>query len=138
MAPRPRAGRRIGGDVELRGRRFGGGNLTLALLLKRRDAGRALPQAAVALSPATDLTWQSPSIQERADRDPILRPARIPLVVQAYLQGKAAPTDPYVSPLYGDFRGLPPLLLQTGEAEILYDDSYGVKDRLPRRYLILR
>jgi monoterpene epsilon-lactone hydrolase len=106
-----------------------GGNLTLALLLKRRDADRTLPQAAVALSPATDLTWQSPSIRERAARDPILRPDRIPLIVRAYLQGKAAPTDPYVSPLYGDFRGLPPLLLQTGEAEILYDDSIRLAEK---------
>ena len=106
-----------------------GGNLTLALLLQRRDAGQLLPDAAAALAPATDLTWQSPSILARADRDPILRPDRIPLVVQAYLQGKAEPTAPYVSPLYGRFHDMPPLLLQTGEADILYDDSVRLADK---------
>ena len=106
-----------------------GGNLTLALLLKRRDAGHTLPTAAMALSPATDLTWQSPSITARAERDPILRPERIPLVVQAYLRGKAEVTHPYVSPLYGSFHQMPPILLQTGEAEILYDDSTRLADK---------
>ena len=109
-----------------------GGNLALALLLKRRDAGHALPQAAVALSPATDLTWQGTSIAERAERDPILRPERLPLVVQAYLRGNAEPTDPYVSPLYGSFHGIPRLLLQTGEAEVLYDDSVRLAEKAER------
>jgi acetyl esterase/lipase len=100
-----------------------GGNLVLALLLKRRDQNKALPKAAVALSPATDLTWSSPSIRQRAAVDPILRAERIGTVVHAYLQNAAAVDDPYVSPLYGELSGLPPLMLQAGGAEILYDDS---------------
>ncbi len=100
-----------------------GGNLVLALLLKRRDQNKALPKAAVVLSPATDLTWSSPSIQQRAAVDPILRAERIDTVVHAYLQNAAAVDDPYVSPLFGELSGLPPLMLQAGGAEILYDDS---------------
>jgi acetyl esterase/lipase len=100
-----------------------GGNLILALLLMRRDQGKPLPSAAIALSPATDLTWSSPSIVNRADIDPILRPQRLGAVVQAYLQSRAAVDDPYVSPLFGELQGLPPLMLQVGEAEVLFDDS---------------
>lgn len=100
-----------------------GGNLILALLLKRRDEGKKLPHAAIAFSPATDLSWSSPSILGRAALDPILRADRIKSVVHAYLQRRAAVDDPYVSPLFGDLTGLPPLMLQVGEAEILYDDS---------------
>lgn len=100
-----------------------GGNLILAMLLKRRDESGVLPDAAVALSPATDLTWSSPSIRERAELDPILRPERIETVVHAYLQNQAAVDNPYVSPLFGDLSGLPPLMLQVGDAEILVDDS---------------
>jgi hypothetical protein len=37
--------------------------------------------------------------------------------VQEYL------THPYVSPLFGDFKGLPPLLIQAGEAEVLRDET---------------
>lgn len=107
-----------------------GGNLTLALLLKRRDAGQPLPQAAIALSPATDLTWGSPSITARAAQDPILRPERLPLVAQAYVQGRAPLSDPYVSPLHGSFAALPPLLVQTGGAEILLDDSVRLAEKV--------
>ena len=37
--------------------------------------------------------------------------------------------DPRVSPLYGDYTGLPPLLIQVGDAEVLLDDSVRVADR---------
>ncbi len=107
-----------------------GGNLILALLLKRRDAGKRLPNAAVSISPATDLTWQSPSITGRADVDPILRPARLDGVVKAYLQGNATPTDPYVSPLFGELSQLPPILLQLGDAELLLDDSVRFHEKI--------
>lgn len=100
-----------------------GGNLVLSLLIRRRDRGAALPHGAIALSPATDLTWSGASLVERAARDPVLRPERLDLIVQTYLQGNATPEHPYVSPLFGDLRGLPPLLIQVGEAEILYDDA---------------
>lgn len=100
-----------------------GGNLILALLLKRRDEGKRLPDAVIAFSPATDLSWSSPSIQGRAALDPILRPDRIESLVHAYLQGRATVDNPYVSPLFGDLAGLPPIMLQLGSAEILHDDS---------------
>lgn len=100
-----------------------GANLALALMIKRRDLDKPLPRGTVALSPATDLTWSGASLTERAQRDPVLRPERLDLVVQAYLQGNTTPENPYVSPLFGDLRGLPPLLIQIGEAEILYDDA---------------
>jgi acetyl esterase/lipase len=106
-----------------------GGNLILALLLRCRDEGGVLPDAAVALSPATDLSWSSPSILERAERDPVLRPERIETAVQAYLQRKSSVDNPYVSPLCGDLAGLPPVMLQVGEAEILYDDSVRFAER---------
>jgi acetyl esterase/lipase len=31
-------------------------------------------------------------------------------------------THPYASPLFGDFTGLPPLLIQAGDAEVLRDE----------------
>ncbi len=109
-----------------------GGNLVLALLLKRRDQGKPLPNAVVSISPATDLTWQSASLQSRADVDPILRPQRLDKVVNAYLQGHASADDPYVSPLFGDLADLPPIFLQLGDAEILLDDSVRFHDKVTR------
>jgi acetyl esterase/lipase len=100
-----------------------GGNLALALSVRRADGGRPQPAALVALSPATDLLWTGESVKSRADADPILRPDRLHLVAQAYVQGRAALDDPEVSPLYGNLADLPPTLLQCGDAEILLDDS---------------
>lgn len=33
------------------------------------------------------------------------------------------PKDPYLSPLFGDFSGLPPMLIQVGEIEMLRSDG---------------
>jgi acetyl esterase/lipase len=46
----------------------------------------------------------------------------MPVFVKLYL-GDADPGAPLVSPLFGDFRGIPPLLIQVGEHEMLRDDS---------------
>ena len=102
-----------------------GGNLTLALLLALKQRGLPLPNAAVPISPATDFLATGDSWRTRAARDPILTmgPEGIRLLSAAYLQGAAKPEDPLASPLYGDFRGLPPLLFHVGDAEVLLDDS---------------
>ncbi len=38
--------------------------------------------------------------------------------------------DPEISPLFGNFKGLPPFLIQVGTEEILLDDSRRLADRL--------
>ncbi len=100
-----------------------GGNLALATLLALKEQGARLPDGAVALSPATDLTWQGESMTTRAFTDPALNAMLMPLITNVYLQGLNPPTLPQVSPLFGDLAGLPRLLLQVGDAEILLDDS---------------
>lgn len=100
-----------------------GGNLVLATALKLKEGGARLPDAVVALSPATDLTWRSPSLQSRASVDPILRPDRLHLVSEAYVQGAERMEHPCVSPLFGDFRGLSRVLVQVGDREVLLDDA---------------
>ena len=99
-----------------------GGGLTLATLMALRDAGDALPQAALAISPWTNLTCTGDSYDSRADLDPICSHDMLDQLSRLY-RGAADPADPYLSPLLGEFAGLPPLLIQVGEAEVLYDDS---------------
>ena len=41
----------------------------------------------------------------------------------------AGVTDPGVSPLFGDLAGLPPLLVQVGDDEVLLDDSTRLAER---------
>lgn len=111
----------IGGDSA-------GGNLVLSTCLKLKDAGDELPGAVIVLSPATDLTWASPSLRTAAEVDPILRPDRLSLVSEAYVQGAASMEHPYVSPVFGDFSGLERMLIQVGDREVLLDDARRLED----------
>jgi len=105
----------IGGDSA-------GGGLTFATLLSARDKGLPMPAAAIGLSPWTDLTCTSETYKSRADADPMITTQGISEIAGVYLAGKPA-TDPLASPLLGDLTGLPPMLLQVGDAEVLLDDS---------------
>lgn len=106
-----------------------GGGLALALLLEIRARGWPQPAAVSVFSPWTDLMLSGRSIAENAETDPLLPAARIGEVAENYLQG-ADPSDPRVSPLYGDFTGGPPVMLQVSDIEILRDDSLRMARRL--------
>jgi acetyl esterase/lipase len=100
-----------------------GGNLALASLLKIKDDHLPLPEAVIAISPATDFTGKSPSLVSRASVDPIVNPRLLPALIPIYLGRNTRPTHPYASPLFGDYRQMPPMLLQVGDAEVLLNDS---------------
>jgi acetyl esterase/lipase len=99
-----------------------GGGLTLATLLARRDAGVPLPGAAACLSPWTDLTMDTPSMDANTGTDPMLDRARLQVYADWYLGGGDA-TDPLASPRFGDVSGLPPVLIHAAEDEVLLDDA---------------
>jgi epsilon-lactone hydrolase len=99
-----------------------GGGLAVALLVATRDAGEAMPAAAVLLSPTVDLTSSGASMTERADQDPISTPAMLRQLAADYLAG-ADPKTPLASPLFAALAGLPPLLVLVGTADLLLSDS---------------
>jgi monoterpene epsilon-lactone hydrolase len=102
-----------------------GGNLTFATLLACKERGLPQPTGAIPLSAATDFSASGESFRTRAAVDPILAAAAagIPAIGAVYTQGRADPLSPLCSPLNGDLRGLSPLLVQVGDAEVLLDDS---------------
>jgi|TARA_B110000263_G_C15309486_1_gene512270 monoterpene epsilon-lactone hydrolase len=100
-----------------------GGGLTLATLLALRDRGRPLPTAGIPLSACTDLTLASDSI--RSEEDPICSARSMPVFAELYL-GEADPRNPLASPVFATYTGIPPLLIQVGEHEMLRDDSVRV------------
>ena len=106
-----------------------GGNLTFALMLRLRDEGRRLPKAAAAFGPATDFTGASPSMTERAPFDPMIDPDMLPWIAELYVTDGTPLTHPYVSPVFGDFTGLPPFLVHSGEREVLHDDGLRVVEK---------
>ena len=102
-----------------------GGGLTLETLLALRDRHRPLPTAGMPLSPFTDLTLVSESIRSESENDPIMSPRCLPVFVDLYL-GETDPRNPLASPVFGDYTGIPPLLIQVGEYEVIRDDSVRV------------
>lgn len=99
-----------------------GGGLTAACLVALRDAGEAMPGAAVCISPWLDLSQSFGSWQSKADIDPMLEIEQIQTCADAYLGG-ADPKTPTASPIFANLRGLSPLLVQVGTAETLLDES---------------
>lgn len=105
----------IGGDSA-------GGGLALALLVALRDRGVPLPAGALLFSPWTDLAATGDTLRSNDGLDPMFSGAALGRAARLYIGG-ASPTDPYLSPLYADPAGLPPLLIQVGSTEVLLDDS---------------
>jgi monoterpene epsilon-lactone hydrolase len=100
-----------------------GGSLTLTTLLALRDRKMAMPAGGIPISPCTDFTLASDSL--KTVHDPIIS-AKTMRVFRDHYLGKTDPRNPLASPVFGDYRGLPPLLIQVGEHEMLRDDSIRV------------
>lgn len=105
-----------------------GANATLVTLQRARGAGLPLPAGAVMLSGGFDLSWASPSVHTNAHRDVVIGPRGLAILKRWYRPGVDA-RNPLVSPVFGDFAGLPPLLFQTGDGEVLRDDSVRAAER---------
>ncbi len=105
-----------------------GGNLSLALMVALRDAGDRLPDAAVLLSPATDLTGGSLSLTENSDRDAMFVGVALGNLGNRYI-GDADASNPLISPLLADLKGLPPLFVHVGQDEALRDDSIRLAEK---------
>jgi acetyl esterase/lipase len=80
------------------------------------------------LSPSTDLTLSGPSAQYNAEADPMFATGAGDLLPDLYCPGQDR-TNPLISPLFGDWNGLPPLLFHAGSTEMLLDDSIRAHDR---------
>lgn len=104
-----------------------GGGLTMATLLSIKDKGGKLPAGAMMFSPWTDLTASGESVKTRAEADPMITMDALSEIAGAYHAG-ADPADALVSPVFADLTGLPPLLIQVGDAEVLLDDASRLAD----------
>jgi acetyl esterase/lipase len=104
----------IGGDSA-------GGNLTLLTALRIKQQGLPMPAALVCFSPWTDATGTQ--LHKPPAGDPVIHPAWMHQAGELYCPAGMDRRDPGLSPLYADLSGLPPLLIQVGEDELLLNDS---------------
>ena len=103
-----------------------GGGLAMALCHYLKNQGRQLPCGIVAMSPWTDLTASGESYDTNYERDPLFGRTRDSLIYNRDYVGENDPMSAYISPLFGDFREFPPMLLQVGSYEMLLSDSVDV------------
>jgi epsilon-lactone hydrolase len=109
------------GSVVVSGDSAGGG-LALSLLIGMRDRGEELPAGCILLSPWLDLSRDRRAVPDLVRRDVLLSPGWLEACAAAYADSSSW-ADPLVSPLRGEYRGLPPLLIQAGTDELLAPDA---------------
>lgn len=114
-------------DIVIAGDSAGGG-LTAALLLKIKDEKSPMPAGAMLLSPWLDLTCSGETLDTNEDYEDMLSGKMIRMA-PAYYHTTTPPDHPYVSPLFGDLQGLPPILVQVGTKELLHSDSTRFVDK---------
>jgi acetyl esterase/lipase/ketosteroid isomerase-like protein len=104
-----------------------GGNLAVAITVAARDEGLPLPSCVAVISPFADLTLSGASMELRKLVDPYVTRELLQSMATEYLSG-ADPADPRCSAVFADLHDLPPLLIQVGEDEILFDDAARIRD----------
>jgi epsilon-lactone hydrolase len=108
-------------QIALAGESAGAG-LAVAVLLALRDAGVPLSSCGYLMSPYVDLTLSGDTLAAKQEVDPLLTPEGLRARVPDYVGGADA-ADPLISPIFGDLRELPPLLIQVGSHEVLLSDA---------------
>ena len=123
-------------DVVFMGESAGGTLvLSLALLLKEKELPQ--PRALVALSPCVTQADRFPSYTQNAATDYMLRTAvaegKIKIVFGSRANDLEYLRQPTISPLYGDFSGLPPVFFSASDTEVLLDDSRVLYETLKKQ-----
>lgn len=103
-----------------------GGGLAMALCMYLRDHHMPMPCGIVAMSPWADLTNSGESYDMNFEKDPLFGKSRESLIYYNPYVGEHDPMDCYISPMFGDFREFPPMLIQVGSLEMLLSDSVTV------------
>jgi acetyl esterase/lipase len=99
-----------------------GGGLAFAAVMAIRNASMPMPAGCLAISPWADLTLSGWSMMQNADFDELMSWELLFLSSRAYLKG-SNPADPYASPVFGNLRDFPPVMVHAGSLEILRDDA---------------
>ena len=104
-----------------------GGGATLATAVSLRDNHGLSPSCLYMISPWLDLTHSGESMNTKAEVDVMLAPDWIRTGADRY-RGEEDASNPGISPLFADLEGLPPMLIQVGDEELLLSDSERLAD----------
>jgi acetyl esterase/lipase len=115
-----------------------GGGLAMALTMYLKDHHLPMPGGIIAMSPWTDLTASGESYETNYEKDVLFGNTRESLIYQNDYPGEHDRMDPYISPLFGDFRQFPPMLIQVGSHEMLLSDATGVASKARQQGIRVR
>lgn len=104
-----------------------GGNLTFALVNRLKESKEKYPKAVVGVSPATDLTKYS-QLYVSSNKVNATYKGKVINLIDEYV-GSNDRKNPLISPLYGDLKGLPPMLIHVGGREELEDDILAYSEK---------
>ena len=106
-----------------------GGNMALCLTQRLIAEGKPVPRELILFSPWTDMTETADSYEENGSVDPILNREYVMESARAYI-GEGNAEDAVFSPLFGSFKGFPPVYIMAGRNGILLDDSVRLKEKI--------
>lgn len=103
-----------------------GGGLALALCMYLKDHDIPLPGGIITMSPWTDVSLSGESYETNYEIDPLFGNSKKNMLYDSAYVGDADVKNPYLSPLFGDYRNFPPMLMQVGSFEVLLSDTKSV------------
>ena len=128
----------IGGDSA-------GGNIVLSLMLKLRDEGREMPLGAFCISPWADMTASGESYFKNYGRDVVFGQKGVKATDELRLRLIESTlfspvgniplekrSESYISPVFGEYHGFPPMMFTVGEYEMLFSDTYDIAKKLEK------
>ncbi|MET0267942.1 MAG: alpha/beta hydrolase [Duganella sp.] len=106
-----------------------GGAMVVSVMVAAKQKGLPLPAAGVAISPWANLEHTGASMTNREGLDPLNTKPLLDLLARTFLAG-ALPNHPLASPVFADVTGLPPILVQIGENELMLSDAIRLASHL--------
>ena len=108
-----------------------GGGMTLALMLRLKAEGVALPGAIAPGTPWSDMTETGDTYKtnEWVDNVLVSYGGYLTHAAQLYAAGHDL-KDPQLSPIYGDFHGLPPTILTSGTRDLFLSNTVRTQQKL--------
>ncbi|MBU5260164.1 alpha/beta hydrolase [Bacillus pumilus] len=106
-----------------------GGNISLGLAHLLKKEGLPQPKDIILLSACVDMSLNNPLMFEYAKKDPILGPEGMEVIAKIWTADKNV-TDPLISPIYGDFKGLGKITHFIGTHDMLYPDAIKLDEKL--------
>ncbi|MGC3931494.1 alpha/beta hydrolase [Pseudomonas atacamensis] len=106
-----------------------GGAMVVSVMVAAKSKGLPLPAVGSSISPWANLEHTGVSMSNREGLDPLNSKPVLDILARAFL-GDTLANHPLASPVFADVTGLPPILVQIGENELMLSDALRLANHL--------